>query len=562
MQRIEWGPLALFTISISVCATIAVMWLDDSRDRPQPPQPAPTTSAPSQSSAQDTDGKLYAGILEYYERDKLTGQCADRLHHLNQDRRNGKLRTFRVDVRSGVPFSEEDRKEGVHEDRLVELLKRRELREVLILGGPGIGKTPLALEVVFGQLCSELPSFALELGSLHKKKTFSDLEEGYLFKAIAETWGVVDKSELNEFRLFLQSRDEWLLVLDGLDEVPTPLRKRFIHEVHRLQRRFPSGTLVVVGRPNTYGEQDYGLEIESIVEIPPLNCKDVHHVVIERIEGKENEHLFWDTLALYGLDRKEKGAWGECYYPYLLNYRAISTLVHMFLRARADFSSGSWNYAHLFRMYADERIRRDLDARLDDVDRMLEGHWFMPASGPIPNDLPRFKSRVCENLMQESRCLLESDLFQPVSGEVRRPGVDFEFNEAAMADFFIARVIDKHLGMRSDMNCKSLSSSLEPVMEGRDLMRFLIGMGAVQRRRCVDELLVALTTLVEDEAKAWGVVERGLSREDISRDFFLSAREELEGELKMLKGKRGAKRREATEKALALLKRFEVLGAQ
>lgn len=142
----------------------------------------------------------------------------------------------------------------------------------LILGAPGTGKTTLLLDLASRLLArtSSDPN--------HPIPVILNLSSWANKKSPLAPW-LVDQLRLIYGVPYLLSRrlleqDQWLLLLDGFDEVSPPARSRCIEAINAY-RGDHLAPLVVCSRSREYLDQDARFRFSSAVEVRPLQEQEV-----------------------------------------------------------------------------------------------------------------------------------------------------------------------------------------------------------------------------------------------------------------------------------------------
>jgi len=142
----------------------------------------------------------------------------------------------------------------------------------LLLGAPGAGKTTLLLD-----LACELLTRA-ESDPAYPIPVILNLSSWASKKPPLAAW-IIDQLQMiyhipSRLGQGLLEQDQWLLLLDGLDEVDPSARSRCIEAINTYQGgHFVS--LVVCSRSHEYLTQEARLALSSAVEIQPLHEQEV-----------------------------------------------------------------------------------------------------------------------------------------------------------------------------------------------------------------------------------------------------------------------------------------------
>lgn len=137
---------------------------------------------------------------------------------------------------------------------------------IVIQGIVGQGKSILmrylALQEVLSAENQRLPVF-IELRKLTASKTLLEL--------IKSTLAIYDIDADEKLINHLSASGKMTLILDGFDEIETPLVKAITHELDELAVKFPELQMVVSSRPNNEIQK---LNTFRVVEIAPLTPED------------------------------------------------------------------------------------------------------------------------------------------------------------------------------------------------------------------------------------------------------------------------------------------------
>ncbi|MFF6781312.1 NACHT domain-containing protein [Streptomyces sp. NPDC012510] len=171
-------------------------------------------------------------------------------------------------------------------------------QRLVVLGGPGSGKSILATRFVLDQLGSRSPTdrvaMLLPLSSWDTRTSFLDWVASRVRLAcpqVADLGGT-------DMSVPLRDSGRLLLVLDGLDELPATARPRVIEALNHL-RGGASGTVLLTSRQAEYQAAlkaaGTKLRAAAVVELEPLDATDLRNFLPLTVdEGK-------DTAAVAGL---------------------------------------------------------------------------------------------------------------------------------------------------------------------------------------------------------------------------------------------------------------------
>ena len=176
-------------------------------------------------------------------------------------------------------------------------------RCVLIMGDPGSGKSTFAKHVAYALAqagLAEDPSTWLktldpwehevllpvwiELRTLAAGLDPANGERDLAAQFYSALQGILNKQCLQgigeELEKYIQSRDEPVLLLfDGLDEVPSNLRKKVVDLVNAVAERYQSHRIVVTCRPYAYLGQKYRLNGFHQVTLAAFSPEQIEHFI-------------------------------------------------------------------------------------------------------------------------------------------------------------------------------------------------------------------------------------------------------------------------------------------
>jgi len=168
-------------------------------------------------------------------------------------------------------------------------------RRLLIVGEPGAGKTTAAyalIEHLDEREGDERVSLLVNLSAWEAQDTFEAFLVDYL---VSEVGYQVRQPAVAS--AFIQSR-RYILVLDGLDEIPAGLRKHFSERLNEFVRGLSSEVAVVVTcRTQEYQElfavHPTGLGLVQAVEILPLTSQQLDSAFVELAKYDDKD---WEIL--------------------------------------------------------------------------------------------------------------------------------------------------------------------------------------------------------------------------------------------------------------------------
>ncbi|WP_326592057.1 NACHT domain-containing protein [Streptomyces sp. NBC_01294] len=245
-------------------------------------------------------------------------------------------------------------------ENVAEVFNRVPSRRMVVLGAPGSGKTVLAVRFTLDELRRRQPGDPVPV-ILSLSSWRPDRES-------LRTWAATSLATKGIARVQeLLANDRVLLVLDGLDEIPPPLR---IRAVSRLNAELDTTTPVLL----TCRTQDYAEQVESgdaftsaaVVELRPPSFDDVSTYLVRTarpVRGASGERTTrWDPVLAHLRDDPDAAV---CH-----TVRQVFQTPLMVAMTRVVYSDGKANPAELL----DPRFtdRADLEQHL------LEG--FVPAA--------------------------------------------------------------------------------------------------------------------------------------------------------------------------------------
>ncbi len=396
-------------------------------------------------------GKVNAAI----EQDRSIGGCAAAHDRFLLDRAAGLIRPFTLTYRRGMPFSPPERAEGVHEERLLELIRDGALGDVVVLGGAGIGKSTFARKVVYGQLCQAMPAFYLELGSVYPADPVREPGGNALLITIARSLGLGGPEGEADLEEGLREKP-FTVVLDGLDEVVVARRPAFIADVKALQQRFPGRMhLVSFGRRPLLEDYDYGLRVDNILEIPPLTCEETRQDLQVRMTDEERGR-FWKFLADNGLEVTEPEPRG-CHYTFIHNFRDMVVLTGMFRGTDRIGSLVGAPREDVLRTYVEMRLIEDSpDLEGRQLERLLDlvRAQMVPGTAAHGGNPLTFDASTCRDQDPRLSCLLESDLFKPAGASGA-----YRLKHSSLEAFVAALILEEQV-QGATVDCDELSAQL------------------------------------------------------------------------------------------------------
>ncbi|MFE1876679.1 NACHT domain-containing protein [Streptomyces sp. NPDC059496] len=182
-------------------------------------------------------------------------------------------------------------------ENIADVFNRVPSRRMVVLGAPGSGKTVLAVRFTLDVLRRRQPGDPVPV-ILSLSSWRPDRES-------LSTWAATSLAAMGTARVReLLANGRVLLVLDGLDEVPPPLRTR---AVSRLNAELDTATPVLL----TCRTQDYAEQVENgdaftsaaVVELKPLSFDDVSAYLVRTarpVRGAAGERTTrWDPVLAH-----------------------------------------------------------------------------------------------------------------------------------------------------------------------------------------------------------------------------------------------------------------------
>ncbi|MFZ5519491.1 MAG: SUMF1/EgtB/PvdO family nonheme iron enzyme [Candidatus Zhuqueibacterota bacterium] len=213
----------------------------------------------------------------------------------------------------------EDKSAAIHDLDIHEALQR--FTQVVIIGDPGCGKTTSLRHLAYDQACRNLER-------LHQNQEPEQLPvyiplgiHGNADKSLRDyVWDVVRAYALplsvaeNIETQVMAGRA--LLLIDGLDEVPTESRRQVIRTFVGLMNRFPAHPLIVTSRVIGF---EHSLPA-TVLEVLPLSHSLIDHFIHGWFKAISRES---DGDALYRQIVSQPGLLELAYNPFLLSLIAL-----------------------------------------------------------------------------------------------------------------------------------------------------------------------------------------------------------------------------------------------
>ncbi len=184
-------------------------------------------------------------------------------------------------------------------DEIVDVLNRVPSRRLVVLGEPGAGKTVLALRLVLGLLDRRRPGdlvpVLLSVASWNPTRTPL---QAWTAQRLAEDYpGLRVRTQTGSTLAWeVVTADRVLPVLDGLDEIPQPLRSSALAAVNRALLR--DDPVVLTCRAREYEEEITTagdvLTAAAVVELCPLGHEDLRAYL--RVTTPQRRAHKWDAV--------------------------------------------------------------------------------------------------------------------------------------------------------------------------------------------------------------------------------------------------------------------------
>lgn len=476
-----WYRLAIVVLGTALLLTAILAWHPRDAD---PPIARPSLEEWTRTN-QDYESLCSA------EQDKMVARKA-----------SGDLREFRVAVRLAEGAPPKDHERVLTDEDVADRLVSGGFERTLILGPAGSGKSVLA-HVIRALACKRMPTFLLELDVLTATVDTGRID--LLECAAKHAARITGEDEASQFLQLLQ-HESWILILDGLDEIPETQRDRVILAANELMARYRGSIRVVLtGRPPVFGLRDYGLKTDTELDLLPLSCSEADAVVTQIVTDDAERKRFREFLTRYGFDRTQPGIDG-CHYLLMTTYREVHVVIEAF---RSGLAAGTPTKAQMFQMYAETVLGFQLKLQgtnvselLPLIDRMTiealtKGEAYGRAmrftaqdcTHAFDADVPAHERSSAQREQPTFLCerLLSSGIFeeaQESDSTLRR-----RFKDESLADLFVARAIDSRIRNDGTGACSRLGE-MPRLFQTSDVAAFLVGLPA--GHKCFPELLHTL----------------------------------------------------------------------
>jgi hypothetical protein len=370
----------------------------------------------------------------------------------------------------------------IKEAELFAALREGTVKAVLIQARGGIGKTELS-KTIFADACNTVPTFRVDL-----RETFLADDAAPSNRILLAMAAQLDyKSAEQQAQLADQlDRTRALLVLDSIEELPAVKRPVAIAALAELRQKYMKLQVVVMGRPAVLDAR-YGLQgLEGHLELPPLDCGRAKSMLLRPSEDtsedldaeKARVNAFVET---WRLDRQSLIGM-QCYLPYVATYRDVQVVQRLAKTFKPDEEMGGLrhNTSQVHEAILAERLLKELqhmgwtgEKALGLVDAMVatggyvDGDWNLAFTiarcvASQPGEKPEVALQVCEKLFQ-------SVVFEPL--QANKP--EWKFSHQAIADLFVARWLDAHIG-KANSACDMVTQQADE-FASKEVGGYLVG---------------------------------------------------------------------------------------
>lgn len=385
------------------------------------------------------------------------------------------------------------------------------LRTTLVMARGGTGKSKLA-ESVAAQACKGSPVFRIDLNTdIAAHLDEMPAGQNALAVAIAKQNKLDVKEGAEKALLQAIGEQNWVLVLDSLDEVPLLQRTQIAATIDDLVTRVsPNARAVVMTRPPVFSS-NYGLKtVDARLELPQLTCAETDAAITRAIPDPNDRKRFDEFLARYRIDRKVTTG-DRCYYPHLSTYRDLQVVERLVRNAEVDkdqpdFKQFQASRAQVYTYFLTAQLLKDMQSvsmlpgeALATIDRIVAAKKPMGGERNLPITLPDCVSAAAlqnpsaplETRQSNCERLLQSSLFKSDSV----PDVH-HFDNQSVGDLFLARWTNAALEKEGNLddprgryNCEPVTSRAE-LLESNEVVGFLVGQPATQK--CLAQIAVEL----------------------------------------------------------------------
>lgn len=356
------------------------------------------------------------------------------------------------------------------------MLARRATPFAVIEARGGLGKSKLAAALE-ARLCGAVATFRLDVGRELLPRLGEQLPPGeVLEEVIAELAGVVPgSSEAAELRSLLE-HEEWVLLVDSLDEVASADRPRVIAALNEIVARYDHTLrLAVFTRPPVYADS-YGLAgVHAWLGIEPLDRAASDERVRFALGGDEG--AFRAFAAKVGLDAKSLTREADRY-VHLATFRDLFVAVdvardHGFVAPEGLVATrgsvyGAWIDGRLRAAGQEPEAARAVLSRLVAAEHPEAGTRTFAFTGEqclraATDAVVTGGEALCAGLA--------------TSGLAKRTGEGgFRFDNQSVADYFLAAwANDRLAGSDGTVACERLAD-LSALFESNEVAGFLLGL--------------------------------------------------------------------------------------
>ncbi len=412
------------------------------------------------------------------------------------------------------------------EETLVAALRDGTLTTAVVIARGGTGKTTLS-QAIEASLCAEMRVVRLRL--LEDVIT-TEVAAGTnaVLAAAAARLGAVGGDPAAAIAGALGNKP-WLLLLDGMDEVPLGRRGDMTAAIDEAIAKLPTLSLLVFSRPPVY-ETRCGLErIGAVLTMPPVECAAIDAHVAATMAESDGEAGFRAFVRTAGLDRRLAGS-GRCVYAHMSTWRDLGVVKHL---ARLAAKRGGTlavdgdTRSAVYGLYLSALMRDDFEGQdigssdaLALVDRMLAGRPIAAVQSAV------MKLSDCETALGdrgeiERRATCERILQSSVFRTGEEPGT-WRFANATLGDFFLARRMQTELRGNNDCATVERHSAL---LESSEVATFVAGLPIGQR--CLGRLTAALCKRAAAPESLLRLLDQGLPSGAGRKELVATARTQL-----------------------------------
>ncbi|GEM_PF-3432626 len=468
---------------------------------------------------------------------RLGARCFDQQTRLEKRVHAEKARPMRISVRrspvtarfNGAKAKPMLAGEVMLDDVFATAVRKGRVRSAFVLGLAGTGKSAFA-KTLEQRICEDLPTVVVRATKI------ADGGSGNpVLAAAAARFGLkLPKDQLPGANINAGLAGKpWLLVLDGIDELPLTRRPDVLVHVRSAIKKWPAMRMIVIARPPIYTPAFKLPEITGVLELMPQTCDDVD-ASLQAWKSKDSRLANIDKLlASYKLNAKVKFD-GECHLRQVMTWRDVTMAMdlarsaeqgHYLAPAETFDGSRSALFALWIKADLDMVLKRAgvaPDRALELIDRMM--HTISPkVGGPLV-----FRSKRCEITSNSMALTGTSDLcrllFRAHIFSSKRSDGTFVFANRSVEEWFIAHRINEEMKRAANPSC-DVVGKLHQLYESTDIAAFLLGMS--EGRRCTATALRTLCSSHCEQRDLARIAERGLPTGPTRAAAIANARKEL-----------------------------------